>query len=128
MRISPWSNPHCTKTSSNRQLARKHMCVKRVWRYQIGNQNLYIEKDRKHNGQKKKDIRMLWFCRQITLIHLRLYLKLNNTIIWLSLDCPVWYFLSTKSEWTGVMHEQLTFQSSTGNIWQTYQKKLNKCY
>jgi hypothetical protein len=48
---------HCTKTNSNRQLARKHMCVKRVWRYQIGNQNPYIEKDRKHNGQKKKDIR-----------------------------------------------------------------------
>jgi len=27
---------------------------RRVWRYQRGNQNPYIEKNRQHNGQKKK--------------------------------------------------------------------------
>jgi len=51
---APWSNPHCTKTSSNRQLARRNMCVKRVWRYQ---RIRISKKDRQHNDQKKKDIR-----------------------------------------------------------------------
>jgi hypothetical protein len=31
-----------------------HPDLRRVWRYQRGNQNPYIEENRQHNGQKKK--------------------------------------------------------------------------
>ena len=33
------------------------LILRRVWRYQRGNQNPYIEEDRQHNGQMKKDKR-----------------------------------------------------------------------
>ena len=35
-------------------------------------------------------------------------------------NCPFWYFLSTRGE----LDLQLGSQSSTGNMWQGYQKKL----
>ena len=47
--------------------------------------------------------------RKITFIHRRLYFKLNNKIIQLSLDCTFWLFLPTGSE----LKLQLVSQSST---------------
>jgi hypothetical protein len=65
-------------------------------------------------------INIVFILQKITLIHWHLYFELNCKIIWLSLDCPFWYFLSTGSE----LDLQLGSQSSTGNMWKGYQKKL----
>ena len=40
-------------------------------------------------------------------------------LLYLSLDCPFWYFLSAGSG----LELQLDFQSSTDNMWQGYQEK-----
>jgi len=63
---------------------------------------------------------MCLICRKkIISIHWSLYYEIIKLYNYL-LIAPFWYFMSTGSE----LDLQLVSQSSTGNMWQGYQKKL----